>query len=73
MTTYSPIVSIVMTAYNCEACIGECLTSLQGQGLRDFETSIVDDDSRNGTADVVCGFVRRAMPLVSFRRGRRLR
>lgn len=56
MTSATPIASIVVPAYNCERYIGECLTSLQGQGFRDFEVVVVDDGSTDGTAEVVDSF-----------------
>lgn len=56
MTSATPIVSIVVPAYNCERYISECLTSLQGQDFRDLEVVVVDDGSTDGTAKVVGSF-----------------
>jgi glycosyltransferase involved in cell wall biosynthesis len=46
-------VSVVMTAHNEEAFIGEAVASILAQTLADFELLVVDDGSTDGTAAVV--------------------
>jgi glycosyltransferase involved in cell wall biosynthesis len=49
-----PLVSFVITAYNTEKFISECLDSiLRQEGNYDFEIVIVDDASTDGTEGVV--------------------
>jgi len=47
-----PRISIVVPAYNHERFVGEALASLQAQTLADFEVVVIDDGSRDATADV---------------------
>ena len=48
--------SVIIPAYNAEKTIGRCLSSLSQQSFKDFETIVVDDGSRDGTAAVVKQF-----------------
>ncbi len=51
-----PAVSVIVPLFNAEAYIGECLTSLAGQTLQDFEIIVVDDCSTDGSRAVVENF-----------------
>jgi glycosyltransferase involved in cell wall biosynthesis len=48
----SPIVSVIVPARNEEACLGECLRSLQEQAGIDFEIIVVDDNSTDRTGEI---------------------
>ncbi|MAG21769.1 MAG: glycosyl transferase family 2 [Candidatus Diapherotrites archaeon] len=48
--------SVIIPAYNAERSIGACLASLQEQSFKDFETIVVDDGSKDRTAEVVKSF-----------------
>ena len=48
-----PAVSIIMPAYNVEPYVGEAIRSALAQTYTDFELIVVDDGSKDGTADVV--------------------
>lgn len=50
--------SVVIPAYNAEKTIAKCLESLQGQSSRDFEIIVVDDGSKDRTAEIAKGFSR---------------
>jgi glycosyltransferase involved in cell wall biosynthesis len=48
-----PLVSVVVTAYNVEPYIEQCLNSVISQSYKDLEIVVVDDCSLDGTTDVV--------------------
>jgi glycosyltransferase involved in cell wall biosynthesis len=48
-----PAVSIIMPAYNVESYVGDAIRSALAQTYTDFELIVVDDGSKDGTADVV--------------------
>ena len=51
-----PKVSVVVCAYNAADTIDECLTSLDKLTYPDTEVIVVDDGSRDATADIVKGY-----------------
>jgi CDP-glycerol glycerophosphotransferase len=52
----NPRLSIVVPFYNVEPYIAACLDSLARQTYRDFEVVLVDDGSRDGSAEVARQF-----------------
>ena len=48
-----PAVSVVITAYQLEMCMACCLEELLQQTMQDFDILIVDDCSKDKTADIV--------------------
>jgi hypothetical protein len=54
---YSPSVSVVIPTYEQARFIGRALGSLQGQVLSDWEAIIIDDGSRDGTAEVASRYL----------------
>lgn len=57
MTTRTPKVSVLMTAYNREDFIGEAIESVLANVFEDFELIVVDDCSSDGTVDKVRSYV----------------
>ena len=53
-----PAVSVIMPAYNVEPYIGEAIRSALAQTYTDFELIVVDDGSKDGTAEVVTALAR---------------
>ncbi|KKW05042.1 MAG: hypothetical protein UY37_C0001G0146, partial [Candidatus Beckwithbacteria bacterium GW2011_GWC2_49_11] len=49
-------VSVIIPAYNSQATIATCLQSLSRQSLKPKEIIVVDDGSRDGTAETAKRF-----------------
>ncbi|MBN1918667.1 MAG: glycosyltransferase [Verrucomicrobia bacterium] len=49
---HTPLVSVVINAYNVEAYLAECLDSVMAQTLQDFEIILVDDGSTDATGRI---------------------
>ena len=52
-----PAISIVMSMYNFEDYIGECLDSILAQTFDDYEVIVVDDCSTDNSAAIVESYV----------------
>lgn len=48
-----PVVSVIMPAFNVEPYVGDAIRSALAQTYGDFELIVVDDGSKDGTAQVV--------------------
>ncbi|SCX91454.1 Glycosyl transferase family 2 [Nitrosospira sp. Nl5] len=55
---YSPSVSVVIPTYQQAPFIGRALDSLQAQAVTDWEAIVIDDGSRDATAEVVSAYLR---------------
>jgi glycosyltransferase involved in cell wall biosynthesis len=53
-----PTVSVIMPAFNVEPYVGDAIRSALAQTYPDFELIVVDDGSKDGTADVVRSLAR---------------
>src|SRR5215510_8857285 len=51
--SYHPFVTVLVPAHNEERVIGDTIQSVLGSEYQPLEVVIVDDGSRDGTADVV--------------------
>jgi glycosyltransferase involved in cell wall biosynthesis len=49
---FTPLVSVVIPAYNAERTLGETVASVLSQSFTDFEALVVDDGSSDATAEV---------------------
>ena len=52
----SPLVSVIMAAYNAAEHIGEALDSVLAQDWRPLEVVVVDDGSTDDTGEIVAGY-----------------
>lgn len=53
----TPTVSVIMPAHDAERYLGEAIESVLGQTHADLELIVIDDASRDGTADVIARYV----------------
>lgn len=54
-----PKLSVIVTAYNIEAYLAQCLDSVIGQSLADLEIIVVDDGSTDGTVGIIRDYAER--------------
>ena len=52
----TPLVTVLIPAYNAEATITRAIDSALAQTYRDFEVVVVDDGSHDATSDIVAGY-----------------
>ena len=62
-----PLVSVVMPVYNGADYLGEAIDSILAQTLADFELLIVDDGSRDNSAQIVRSYQKRDSRIRFFR------
>jgi len=65
----TPMVSVVIPAYNASQRIGETLQSVLAQDFTDFEVIVVDDGSTDDTATVVANFGERVRCIQKLNEG----
>ena len=56
MNYVSPLISVIISAYNSEKYIRSCILSILNQTYPNFELIIFDDNSQDSTADIICEF-----------------
>ncbi len=52
-------IDVIVTAYNVQDCLGECLASLAAQTYENFRVLVIEDSSTDQTAEVASEFVAR--------------
>ena len=57
MTPERPLVSVIMCAYNVEACIQDAIQSIQAQTYTNWELIICDDASTDRTREIANTFL----------------
>ena len=57
LENYNPVFSVIVTAYNCQHYILETLQSIESQDLNDYEVIVIEDCSRDKTAEVVKDYI----------------
>jgi len=70
--TWSPLISVVLPAYNRERAVKKAIKSVLEQSFTDWELLAVDDGSSDGTRAVIESFARkdqRIRPLASRHKG----
>jgi len=54
--SHSPLVSVIIPTYNRALLIAQTLASVREQTFKDYEIIVVDDGSKDNTADMVKSF-----------------
>lgn len=67
MSFQSPLVSVIIPAYNTELYIGPALESVLSQTYQNIEVLVVDDGSQDRTAEIVESFVQQDSRVQLFR------
>jgi len=68
MAKAAPKISFVVPVYNMEAFVADCLNSILGQeGNHDYEVTVIDDASTDGSADVIATFDDPRIRLIQHR------
>lgn len=60
----SPLVSVIMPAYNAEKYIGEAIESILNQTYKNFEFIIIDDASSDETTDIIKNFQKKDKRII---------
>ena len=63
-----PLVSVIIPSFNAENYIEECVDSVLGQSLKDFELIVVDDGSTDGTVNLVKSIQDQRLSLIEATR-----
>ncbi|MBW4490163.1 MAG: glycosyltransferase family 2 protein [Trichocoleus desertorum ATA4-8-CV12] len=67
MSSQFPLVSVIIPAYNTELYIGPALESVLSQTYQNIEVLVVDDGSKDRTAEIVESFVQKDPRVQLFR------
>ena len=65
----TPLVTVVIPAFNCEGFVGEAIASVLAQDYPHLEVLVIDDGSTDATAQVAAGFGSRVRVLSQPNRG----
>jgi glycosyltransferase involved in cell wall biosynthesis len=65
-----PRVSVIVTAFNREAMVGDAIASVFGQTMADFELIVVDDGSSDRTIEIVTAIDDPRIRLIAHERNR---
>ena len=65
-----PQIAVIMPAYNRATVIGRAIESVLAQDLRDFELVVIDDGSKDGTADIARSYPDPRVRLIKRRANR---
>lgn len=63
MNSTTPFFSIIIPMYNTEKYIGECLDSIIKQNFSDCEVIVVDDESTDGSCEIVSRYTKGKLNL----------
>ena len=62
----TPIISIIIPAYNSEKTINRCIDSILLQRFSDFELLLIDDGSTDSTGFIIDSYCKRIIEYMYF-------
>ena len=63
----SPCISVIMSVYNAEKYVGDCIRSILGQTFTDFEFIIINDASTDSSPEIIKSFKDKRIRLLNNR------
>jgi glycosyltransferase involved in cell wall biosynthesis len=66
----SPLVSVIIPAYNAERTLQRAIDSVLAQDYQPIEIIVVDDGSKDGTSEIAAGYLHNALRLLRLPRNR---
>ena len=70
MISKSPCISVIMSVYNAEKYVGDCIRSILGQTFSDFEFIIINDASTDSSPEIIKSFKDKRIRLLNNRERR---
>ncbi len=65
--TKSPCISVIMSVYNAEKYVGDCIRSILAQTFSDFEFIIINDASTDSSPEIIRSFKDKRIRLLNNR------
>ena len=67
MISNRPCISVIMSVYNAEKYVGDCIRSILGQTFSDFEFIIINDASTDSSPEIIRSFRDKRIRLLNNR------
>ena len=64
-----PLISVILSVYNCDQYVAESINSILNQSFKDFELIIIDDASTDASSEI-CQFFASTDPRIKFIRNK---
>jgi glycosyltransferase involved in cell wall biosynthesis len=65
--SFTPYISVIMSVYNAEKYVGDCIRSILGQTFTDFEFIIINDASTDSSPEIIKSFKDKRIRLLNNR------
>jgi glycosyltransferase involved in cell wall biosynthesis len=64
MVSSLPVVSVIMSVYNGMPYLGDAIQSILDQSFKEFEFIIIDDGSKDASAELISDFAKKDSRIV---------